>query len=105
MSTTEEATPERAVVYITNALTTGELVMKTACDDLGWSFPRVRSRAQTIAKKLNGIFKKSARGVYFLEPNPSIAIPLPTDPPPTDASIKADEVAAVIARNNPDIDV
>ena len=62
------ATTEQAVEYITNALTNGELYMKAACKELGWSFPRIRSRALTIAKKMKCTFTKTSRGVYILEP-------------------------------------
>ena len=62
------ATTEHAIGYITNALVNGELHMKTACKELGWSFPRIRSRALTIAKKMKCTFMKTSRGVYILEP-------------------------------------
>lgn len=62
------ATPEMAVEYITNALANGELHMKEACKELGWSFPRIRSRAHTIARKMKCAFMKTSRGVYILEP-------------------------------------
>ena len=62
------ATTSCAVEYISNALTHGELRMKEACKELGWSFPRIRSRALTIAKKLNSTIVKTSRGVYVLEP-------------------------------------
>jgi len=60
---------QKEIDYITNALTTGTLVMKTACKELGWSFPRIRSRALTIAKRANCTLKAVTRGVYILEPN------------------------------------
>lgn len=62
------ASTDTAVEYITSALTDGKLLMKDACKDLGWSFPRIRSRALTVAKKLNSTFTKVSRGVYILEP-------------------------------------
>lgn len=62
------ATTDQAVEYITNALTNGELHMKEACKELGWSFPRIRSRSLTIAKKMKCVFTKVNRGVYILEP-------------------------------------
>ena len=62
------ATVEKAIEYITDALTNGELHMKEACKELGWSFPRIRSRSLTIAKKLNCTFMKASRGVYVLDP-------------------------------------
>ena len=62
------ATPEVATKYITNALVNGKLHMKAACKELGWSFPRIRSRALTIAKKMKCTFMKTSRGVYILGP-------------------------------------
>lgn len=62
------AATEYAIAYITNALVNGELHMKAACKELGWSFPRIRSRALTIAKKMKCSFIKTSRGVYVLEP-------------------------------------
>ena len=62
------ATAEYAIEYITNALTNEELRMKNACKKLGWSFPRIRSRALTIAKRLNCAIVKTSKGVYILEP-------------------------------------
>ena len=67
------ATTEHAVEYITNALVNGELHMKAACKELGWSFPRIRSRALTIAKKMKCTFTKTSRGVYILEPLEPVA--------------------------------
>jgi len=61
------ATKEQAEEYIRNALINGKLEMKQACKDLGWSFPRIRSKAKTISKKLGGTFTKDVRGVYFLD--------------------------------------
>ena len=79
------ATTEHAIEYITNALLHGKMHMKEACKELGWSFPRIRSRALTIAKKMNCVFTKTTRGVYILEPigapvseetieNPAVAV-------------------------------
>jgi len=65
---TPVATTEQAIEYITAALTNGELHMKEACHTLGWSFPRIRSRSLTIAKKMKCEFKKVSRGVYILDP-------------------------------------
>jgi len=63
------ASVEDATNYIKNTLVTGELNMKEATKALGWSFPRIRSRAKTICKKLDGVFTKKSRGIYFLETN------------------------------------
>jgi len=68
------ATPAEAVEFIQNALVGGELNMKTATEALGWSFPRIRSKAKTIAKKLNGVMIKKSRGIYFLETNGTSSI-------------------------------
>ena len=65
------ATSQEAANYIETALISGHLVMKDACKELGWSFPRTRSKAQTICKKLGGTFIKKERGVYYLNPNDS----------------------------------
>ena len=68
--------------------------MKDACKKLGWSFPRIRSRALTIAKKLNCTFKKTSRGVYVLEP---INSEIPTAKDTTDkSSTETVESAAVV---------
>jgi len=61
------ATKEEAVEYIKTALISGELNMRDAVQTLGWSFPRIRSKARTIAKTLNGILTKKARSIYFVE--------------------------------------
>lgn len=76
MSDQTSYTAKQAVEYIENALTNGELHMKETCKELGWSFPRVRSRALTIAGKLDSTLTKRVRGVYYLEPH---ATPEPTD--------------------------
>lgn len=70
---------EQGVEYIQNALTSGELNMKEACKTTGWSFPRVRSRALTIAKKLNSTLTKRTRGVYYLKPNEVLNNTPPTE--------------------------
>ena len=55
--------------YIQEKLTTSTLVMKDAVTTLNWSFPRIRSKAKTIAKKLNGTLVKKTRGEYALQQN------------------------------------
>lgn len=55
--------------YIQERLTTSTLSMKEAVTTLGWSFPRIRSKAKTIAKKMNGTLVKKARGEYAFQPN------------------------------------
>lgn len=82
MSDQTSYTAKQAVAYIENALTNGELHMKETCKELGWSFPRVRSRARTIAKKLNSTLTKRARGMYYLEPH--------TTPEPTNTTEATD---------------
>lgn len=62
------AKAEYGVKYITDALINEKLQMATACKELGWSFPRIRSRALTVAKKMNCAIVKVSRGVYILEP-------------------------------------
>jgi len=88
-------TAKQAVEYIENALTNGELHMKETCKELGWSFPRVRSRSLTIAKKLNSTLTKRARGVYYLEPH--------TTPEPTN-TIEATDVVSDAVVNEPQED-
>lgn len=63
------ATKEMAEKYIQDTLLNGKLEMKDACNTLNWSFPRVRSKAMTICKKLGGEFVKESRGVYYLQTN------------------------------------
>jgi len=82
------ATAIEAVEFIQNALVGGELNMKTATEALGWSFPRIRSKAKTIAKKLNGTIAKKSRGIYLLEPNGTSSI----------------ESVAEVSEENPDTD-
>ncbi len=67
--TKSAVTKEKAEEYIQTALINGKLEMKQACEELGWSFPRIRSKAMTICKKLGGEFVKESRGVYFLRTN------------------------------------
>lgn len=55
--------------YIQDKLVNGTLSMKEAVNELNWSFPRIRSKAKTIAKKLNGTLVKKARGEYSFQPN------------------------------------
>jgi hypothetical protein len=87
---------EQAIEYIKNALTTGELHMKDACKTLGWSYPRIRSRALTIAKKLNSTLTKRTRGVYYLEPHTAKdSVP----PKPTDTTEAIDIVSDTIVVN------
>ena len=114
------ATTEQAVEYITNVLVNGELHMKAACKELGWSFPRIRSRALTIAKKMKCTFMKTSRGVYILEPlkqavsigGPPPEIKTTEDPgavinsdshvegADTDYALDPDEVEAALLGNN-----
>lgn len=61
------ATKDVAEKYIQDALVNSKLKMKKAVQELGWSFPRIRSKAKTIAKKLNGVLTKDTKGVYFLK--------------------------------------
>lgn len=49
---------------IQEALLHGELSMKTIVEQSGWTYPRVRSKARTVAKKLGGSLEKRSRGVY-----------------------------------------
>ena len=81
-------TAKQAVEYIENTLTNGELHTKETCKELGWSFPRVRSRMLTIAKKLDSTLTKRARGVYYLEPH--------TTPEPADITEAADIVSDAV---------
>ena len=70
MSNTQTvASKTDAIKYITEKLTTSKLVMADATRDLGWTFPRIRSRAKTICKKLNGSFVAESRGVYVFVPH------------------------------------
>ena len=87
------ATTDQAVEYITKALTEGELHMKVACKTLGWSFPRIRSRSLTIAKRMKCTFTKTARGVYILEPigNSSTEAPTKATKITSDAVVKGDD--------------
>ena len=62
------AAAAQAIKLITDQLTNGELHMKSTCKELGWSFPRIRSRALTLAKKMNCTLVKVTRGVYILDP-------------------------------------
>jgi len=55
----------QGVAYIQDCLVNGKLVMTLAVEETGWSFPRVRSRAITICKRLGGVFEKESRGVYI----------------------------------------
>lgn len=71
------ATAEEAVAYIRDHLLTGKLVMAEASKQLGWTFPRIRSRAKTICRALGGEFTKEMRGVYFCKNNSDSA---PTSP-------------------------
>jgi hypothetical protein len=68
-TTKKIATADEAITYIKNALLTGELNMKDAVDTLGWSFPRIRSKAKTISKKLGGTFTKKSRSIYYIDSN------------------------------------
>ena len=73
-SNAEVKTPaDKAAVdtYIQDKLVNGTLVMKDAVSELNWSFPRIRSKAKTIAKKLDGTLVKKARGEYSFQPNPT----------------------------------
>ena len=88
MSDQTSYTAKQAVEYIENALTNGELHMKETCKELGWSFPRTRSRMLTIAKKLNSTLTKRARGVYYLEPH--------TTPDPIDTTEATDVVSDAV---------
>ena len=80
MSNQIEASVDQAIKYIRDKLINDKLIMADATETLGWSFPRIRSRAHTICKKLNGTFTKVERGVYILQPNETIT---------SDASIEA----------------
>lgn len=73
----EPASVLEAVSYIRERLLNSKLIMAEATEELGWSFPRIRSRAKTICKKLNGKFVSTERGVYIIEPQGS-----PSSPPP-----------------------
>jgi hypothetical protein len=75
------ASAKDAVEYITNALVNDKLSMNAACKDLGWSFPRIRSRALTIAKGMQSVLTKVERGIYILDSTTSVN---------TDATIGAD---------------
>jgi hypothetical protein len=70
MATTQKTAVSAAEAgeYIRRALVEGKLNMKTATTDLGWAFPRIRSRAKTICKKMNGTFEKESRGIYYFQP-------------------------------------
>lgn len=90
------ASTDTAVEYITSALTDGKLLMKDACKELGWSFPRIRSRALTVAKKLNSTFTKVSRGVYILEPlETAVSKTLESTPEITDENPTTAESAVV----------
>jgi len=67
-STTIVATPTEVVEYLQSKLTTSTLIMKEAVATLGWSFPRIRSKAKTIARKMNGELVKKSRGEYAFQP-------------------------------------
>jgi hypothetical protein len=105
------ATKEQATEYIESALVNGTLEMKAACKELGWSFPRIRSRAQTICKKMGGTFEKTSRGVYYLcvppDPNKEPGIAEPQTEPEVEEKheITAAEAEAAIMgnlnKNNP----
>lgn len=98
------ATVERAVEYITNALTDSKLYMKEACKELGWSFPRIRSRALTIAKKMNCTFTKVTRGEYILTPiNDTTETPAetPVEAINTEPSLDPDEVERALLGDPP----
>jgi len=73
MSIKEPVSVTEALSYIKDKLVNGRLVMQEATEALGWSFPRIRSRAKTVCKKLNGKFVSVERGVYILEPRDSIS--------------------------------
>lgn len=82
MSNKEPVSVAEAVSYIKDRLINDKLIMAEATEKLSWSFPRIRSRARTICKKLNGKFVSVERGVYILEPQdspPSTATPLPLE--------------------------
>jgi len=76
MTTNQEkgASVAEAVEYIRSALINGKLNMKEATTELGWTFPRVRSRAKTICKKMKGTFEKESRGVYIFQPGDEATI-------------------------------
>jgi len=59
--------PTEGVEYIRDQLVNGELIMADATEKTGWSFPRVRSRAITVCKRLGGKLEKKERGVYVYE--------------------------------------
>ncbi len=107
LTPTPVATTEQAIEYITNALTNGELRMKEACHTLGWSFPRIRSRSLTIAKKMKCIFKKIDRGVYILDPidggspvvSPSIIVSMDKGPEEDEPTLDAAEVEKALLNN------
>jgi len=60
-------TKAEGVEYIKEQLINGKLIMADATEKTGWSFPRIRSRAITICKKLGGSFVKENRGVYIYD--------------------------------------
>jgi len=77
---TQTATKEVAEKYIQDALVNGKLEMKAAVKELGWSFPRIRSKAKTLAKKLNGVLTKDTKGIYFLKTDIVKEVPVASVP-------------------------
>jgi len=98
------ATKEIAEEYIRTTLINSKLEMKQACEELGWSFPRIRSKAATICKKLGGKFVKESRGVYFLQTDQNVQNPESRDVPgmienSTKSPLTAEAVEAAVMQN------
>lgn len=68
-NSTKAVAVDVATEYIRDQLINDKLIMADATEKLGWSFPRIRSRALTICKTLKGTFVRLERGVYMFEPN------------------------------------
>lgn len=54
--------------FIQEKLISGKMIMKEVCKETGWSFPRVRSCAKTICKRLGCIYVRESVGVYYADP-------------------------------------
>jgi len=64
-----EADKNTVINLLRELLIHDKLIMAELVIETGWSFPRLRSRAKTICKSLNGSLCKLERGVYYFEPN------------------------------------